>query len=37
LKQPKVKFPKLIRNRKTKAEVTIYGKSRGSNGKRTGL
>jgi len=31
-----VKFPKIIRNKKTKVEVTIYGKSKGGERKKDG-
>jgi integrase len=31
-----VRFPKVIRNKKTKAEVTIYGKSKGGERKKDG-
>jgi len=31
-----VKFPKIIQNKKTKAEVTIYGKSKGGERKKDG-
>ena len=34
--QPKVRFPKIIRNKKTKVEVTIYGKSKGGERKPDG-
>ena len=32
-----MRFPKVIRNKKTKVEVTIYGKSKGGDGKRTAV
>jgi len=34
--QTKVKFPKLIQNKKSKVEVTIYGKSKGGERKQDG-
>jgi hypothetical protein len=36
LEQAKVRFPKIIRNKKTKVEVTIYGKSKGGERKKDG-
>jgi integrase len=36
LEQTKVKFPKIIKNKKTKVEVTIYGKSKGGERKKDG-
>ncbi len=31
-----MKFPKVIQNKKTRAEVTIYGKSKGGGRKKNG-
>ena len=36
LEQTKVRFPKIIKNKKTKVEVTIYGKSKGGKRKKDG-
>jgi integrase len=36
LESAKVKFPKIIQNKKTRAEVTIYGKSKGGERKPDG-
>ena len=36
LEQTKVKFPKIIQNKKTKVAVTIYGKSKGGERKQDG-
>ena len=36
LEHTKVKFPKIIQNKKTKVEVTIYGKSKGGERKKDG-
>jgi hypothetical protein len=36
LEQTKVKFPKIIQHKKTKAQVTIYGKSKGGERKEGG-
>ena len=36
LDESKVKFPKVIQNKKTKVEVTIYGKSKGGDPKKGG-